>query len=291
VTDESHAGNLPIPGPADREHFLAAQARNRRATWRLSALPRSAAKLVGRWLKKPKAIALATSRAQRYGDGDPRPKGPMKKAVIGCVIVMALLGVAAAVASYMAYRKVTATVAGFSQLGTVPELDRSIRTQASYDPPRSGEPSQAQVERLVQVQQAVRARLGTRVGEFERKYHTLLQKDSAAVTDIPALVSAYSDLAAGYVDAKRVQVEALNEAGFSLEEYRWVKRQTYGALGMPMMDLDVARMVTYVKNGRAPVQPDYRLPVGPTGSPASQKLVEPYRKTLEANAGIAFFGL
>jgi len=28
----------PVPGPADREHFFAAQARNRRATWRLTAL-------------------------------------------------------------------------------------------------------------------------------------------------------------------------------------------------------------------------------------------------------------
>jgi Zn-dependent protease with chaperone function len=38
VTDESHGGNLAVPGPADREHFFAAQARNRRATWRLTAL-------------------------------------------------------------------------------------------------------------------------------------------------------------------------------------------------------------------------------------------------------------
>ena len=28
----------PVPGPVDREHFFAAQARNRRATWRLTAL-------------------------------------------------------------------------------------------------------------------------------------------------------------------------------------------------------------------------------------------------------------
>ncbi len=28
----------PVPGPSDREHFFAAQARNRRATWRLTAL-------------------------------------------------------------------------------------------------------------------------------------------------------------------------------------------------------------------------------------------------------------
>ncbi len=47
VTDESHGGNLAVPGPADREHFLAAQARNRRATWRLTALAPLAVVLMG----------------------------------------------------------------------------------------------------------------------------------------------------------------------------------------------------------------------------------------------------
>ncbi|MBA2459673.1 MAG: hypothetical protein H0V43_12075 [Gemmatimonadales bacterium] len=38
ATDAPDRPWRPVPGPTDPEHFFAAQARNRRATWRLSAL-------------------------------------------------------------------------------------------------------------------------------------------------------------------------------------------------------------------------------------------------------------
>lgn len=215
----------------------------------------------------------------------------MKKAVIGCLVVMVVLAVGAAAASYMVYRKVGSTMAGFAELATVPDLDRSVRNQASYVPPASGELSQSQVRRFLGVQQAVRARLGHRAKEFERRYQTLLEKDSATVADLPELVSAYRDLATGYVDGKRAQVAALNDGGFSLAEYRWVRTQMYAAVGMPMMDLDVARLVDDVRSGRTPAQPKAALQLGPSGPPATLRLVEPHRKVLEENAGLAFFGL
>lgn len=62
-------------------------------------------------------------------------------------------------------------------------------------------------------------------------------------------------------------------------------------LGMPMMDLDIAGMIEDVRNGRQPTQPDRTLPVGPTGPPATRKLVSTHHKELEDNAPLAFFGL
>jgi hypothetical protein len=215
----------------------------------------------------------------------------MKKLAIGCAVILGLGAAGAAASSYYAYHKVTSAFAGFAELGTLPELERSVRKQGTYTPPASGEPSPAQLERLLQVQQAVRTRLGARADEIERRYRKLLAKDSATVVDAPEIISAYRDLAAAYVDAKRAQVDALNRAGFSLEEYRWTRLQVYSALGMPLMDLDVAGMIADVKQGRQPAMPVYQMTVGPTGSPAVQKLVEPHRKVLEANAGLAFFGL
>jgi hypothetical protein len=215
----------------------------------------------------------------------------MKKLVIGCAVLLALGIAGAAGASYFAYRKVTSAFAGFAELGSIPERERSIRKQAPYTPPPSGEPSRTQVERLLEIQQAVRVRLGTGADEIERRYHRLLAKDSATVVDLPELVSAYRDLAAAYVDAKRAQVDALNRAGRSLEEYRWTRSQVYAALGVPLMDLDVSQIIEDGKAGRQPVAPVYRMTVGPTGSPAVQRLVEPHRKVLEANVGLAFFGL
>ncbi|MGH7630267.1 MAG: hypothetical protein ACREOF_12990 [Gemmatimonadales bacterium] len=110
----------------------------------------------------------------------------MKRAVIGCLVVVVVLAVGAAAASYMVYRKVSTTMAGFAELGSVPDLERSVRNQAPFVPPPSGELSERQVQRFMGVQQAVRTRLGERAGDFERKYQALLAKDSATVFDVPS---------------------------------------------------------------------------------------------------------
>ena len=218
----------------------------------------------------------------------------MKKLAIGCAVVLGIVLVGAIGAGYFISNKVGSAVSGFAQLGSLPQLEKSVRKQGSYTPPASGEPSQAQLDRLLQVQQTVRTRLGTRAEEMERRYHELLQKKNATAVDAPEIISAYRDLAAAYMDAKRAQVDALNQAGISMAEYRWTRSKAYAALGIPLMDFDVARIVEDIKSGREPDSTAFQMtvvPAGPTGSPAMLKLVEPHRKALEANAGLAFFGL
>ena len=215
----------------------------------------------------------------------------MKKLLIGCLVLAVVLAVTAGAASYYLYRKVDSTISGFKELGTVPELERSVRNKTPFTPPASGELTGAQLDRYLAVQQQVRARLGAGAAEIEQKYKTLLAKDSATIVDAPAIISAYRDLAKTYVEAKRAQVAALNDAGLSLAEYRWVRRQAYAGIGMPLMELDVAQIMADVKAGRTPAQPSPSLNLAPTAQPATVKLVEPHRKTLEANAGLAFFGL
>jgi hypothetical protein len=215
----------------------------------------------------------------------------MKKVAIGCAVLLVLGMVGAGGASYVTYRKVSSTFAGFAELGSLPELERSVRNQRPFEPPAAGEPSREQVDRLLEIQQAVRARLGERADQIEHRYRRLLAKDSATAVDLPELISAYRDLAAAYVDAKRAQVDALNRAGLSLEEYRWTRSRAYAALGVPLMDVDVSRIIEDVKAGRQPAEPAYRLTEVSTGSPDVRKLVEPHRNALEANVGLAFFGL
>jgi hypothetical protein len=220
----------------------------------------------------------------------PYVEAGMKKLLIGCLVLAVVLAVTAGAASYYLYRKVDSTISGFKELGTVPELERSVRNK-TFSPPSSGALTQAQLDRYLAVQQEVRVRLGTGASEIERKYKTLLAKDSATITDAPELVAAYRDLAKTYVAAKRAQVDALNDAGLSLEEYRWVRRQAYAGLGMPLVEMDVARIMEDIKAGRTPEQPTPTMNLAPMASPVTAKLVAPHRKTLEANAGLAFFGL
>lgn len=215
----------------------------------------------------------------------------MKKLAIGCAVLMLVGVVGAGGASYFAYRKVSSTFAGFAELATLPEIEREVRHQRPFTPPASGEPSQGQLDRLLAVQQAVRARLGDRAQMIERRYQRLLAKDSVTAVDLPELVSAYRDLAGAYVDAKRAQVEALNRAGLSLEEYRWTRSRVYAALGMPLVDVDVARIIDDVKAGREPGMPGVRPTPPSSASPMFRQRVEPHRKALGSNVGLAFFGL
>jgi hypothetical protein len=215
----------------------------------------------------------------------------MKKLAIGCAVLMLVGVVGAGGASWFAYRKVSSTFTGFAELGTLPEIERGVRLQRPFTPPPGGEPSQGQIARLLAVQQAVRARLGARAQVIERRYQRLLAKDSVTALDLPELVGAYRDLAGAYVDAKRAQVDALNRAGLSLEEYRWTRSRAYAALGMPLLDVDVARIIDDVKAGRQPDMPGVHLTAPSGASPLFRQRLEQHRKTLGSNVGLAFFGL
>jgi hypothetical protein len=216
----------------------------------------------------------------------------MKKLAIGCLIVLVFAGVVVAGVSYYAYRQARAMFAQFAELGQVPEIEQSVRNKGAFVAPASDELTPNQVERLVKVQSRVRQRLGERFGEFQRKYKALADKDNATIADAPALLAAYRDVAAGWLDAKRSQVDALNETGLSLQEYRWIREQTYKALGVPFMDFDVGKIVEEIRTGGTVVEPGkISGAIGPSGPESNRKLVETYRKPLEENLALAAFGL
>ena len=217
----------------------------------------------------------------------------MKKIAVGCGVVALLLLIGAAVATYFIVNKVQSTVAEFSALGEVPEIERGVRNKEMFSPPPSAELTEPQVTRFVKVQQQVRSLVGTRFAEFETKYKELserMNRNEGTVLDAPAVIGAYKDLAQTFVAAKRAQVEALNDAGLSLDEYRWIRTQAYAALGIPVGEFDVSKVIDDLREGRQPQQPG-GVVVGPSGPEVNRSLVEPHRKTLEDNAALPFFGL
>jgi hypothetical protein len=217
----------------------------------------------------------------------------MKKLAVGCGILAILALIAAAVATYFVVNKVQSTVAEFAALGEIPQIERGVRNQDPFTPPPSEELTASQVTRFVQVQKQTRALVGTRFAEFEAKYQDLsarMNSDQGTVLDAPAVFNAYRDLAQAFLDAKRAQVAALNDVGLSLEEYRWIRTQAYAALGVPISDFDMSRMIEDIKEGRQP-RTTGGVAVGPSGPDANKAMVEPHRKDLEANAALPFFGL
>ena len=217
----------------------------------------------------------------------------MKKLAIGCGVVLVIGMIAGAGVGYYVYRKAQALYTEVAQLGQLPEIERGVKARGEYAPPSSGELTKTQIERLVRVQSSVRQRLGQDFAAMEKKYKTLADKDNANITDVPALMAAYRDLASAWIAAKRSQVDALNAAGLSLHEYRWIREQAYRALGIPYMDFDVGMIVDHIRSGSSGSIEPGRIggSIGPGGPESNRKLIEPFRKQLEDNLPLASFGL
>ena len=216
----------------------------------------------------------------------------MKKVALGCGIALLITGVAVSIAAYYIYRQVSTAVTQFAELAQVPDLERSVRNHEPFVPPASEELSDSQIEKLMQVQSEVRRVLGERMAAFEAKYKSMTGKESASISDAPALLRAYSDLAATWLDAKRGQVEALNAAGLSLDEYRWVRHQAYRAIGMAYVDLDIGRLVDEARRGITSETSGELLGALEPGGPESNRTrLEKFKKQLEENLALASFGL
>jgi len=215
----------------------------------------------------------------------------IKKIAIGCGLALLLTGIAAAGLAYYAYRQVSGTFTQFAALAEAPELEKSVRNREVFVPPASEELTDAQVEKLVKVQADVRKRLGDRMAAFEAQYKTLVDKKEASLTDGPEILQAYADLATVWIDAKRGQVEALNVTGLSLDEYRWIRDQSYRALGQPYVDMDLSKILENAKSGGESGVGEMRGALGPEGPAANQARVAKFKKMLQDNLALASFGL
>jgi hypothetical protein len=216
----------------------------------------------------------------------------MKKVAIGCLVVFVVVGIAVVGIGYYGYLKVKDTVAQLGELQKVPEIERGVRVKTPFTVPASGELTAAQVDRFMTVTTKVRERLGQDMAAFDRHYKTLAAKKDFTAADMPWLLSAYRDMATGWLNAKRAQVDALNEVGLSLDEYRWIRSESYRALGMPFVDVDFARIAEQARSGGPPSAPVMigGAFTGP-GPTLNLKLVERHRKQLEDYMPLASFGL
>jgi hypothetical protein len=230
-----------------------------------------------------------------------------KKIALGCALVVALLVVLVAAAGFWIWHRHGDDLreglenAGemietgqsyreaFSKLGDIAELDRDIESNPDFAPPADGELSAEQVDRLLAVQRRVRADMGGRLEEFRARYEG---RDDVSVSEALEGLSELGDLA---VEAKRLQVEAVNDSGFSREEYAWVKRQAYLAVGFSDVAIDLNAIGDAVRRG------DYQEAVDEMNERKAERdsavpvqnaaLVGPHRDELEEWFPLALLGL
>lgn len=159
----------------------------------------------------------------------------MGKFLAGCLVVLVLVVVAGAGVGYFMFLKPGMDFAGdvvkFGQ--EFQEINQRLEDRSDFNPPSDGRLDEERFQRFLAAQRQMRQRLAARLGELEEKYETIQAELDAADAEpsIRQMAGAYRDLGDLLLEAKRAQVDAINEQGFSLEEYTWVRNRVYRAIG------------------------------------------------------------
>lgn len=223
----------------------------------------------------------------------------MKKLFAGCLVVVALGVVALAVAGFFAWRMAQPYIenadeymAGFRRVGDLEALDRKVANTTPYAPSGSGELSGAQVDRFVRVQGQVRGALGVRFTDLQSKYRQIDAEigEGQRTLSFAEAATALSELSGLVVDARRLQVEALNAEGFSQGEYSWVRTRIYQAAGIEATGFSLDDLQRFAREGRGEGIdiPDVTFPEIPA---RNRELVRPHIAKLKEWVPLAFFGL
>jgi hypothetical protein len=199
---------------------------------------------------------------------------------------LVFLGLAGWAAYSFLIRPAQALVNDFRQIVL---LDRQVERQTAFTPPANNLLSSDQVQRMLRVQRTVRQQLGERFQRVEARLNQLANQQVGQLTlDYRAALDLFRDSRGLVLDAKRIQVEALNAQGFSLEEYNWVRSQVYAALGLGLPNLDPGEILRQIGTGNFNPRVDLLVVEAPA---ANVQLVEPFRQELKAYYPLTWFGL
>ncbi|HRN18290.1 MAG TPA: hypothetical protein PLU66_04320 [Trueperaceae bacterium] len=206
-----------------------------------------------------------------------------KKFALGCLIVaIAVIVVGGGAAYFYVIRPLTNTVKAATELGRISEIEGGVKNKRSFAAPSDGELKASDVERYLSVTRAVSAGLKGKAEELQTKYSQLVDDDRNP--SVRQVIDAYADIIRLVVQAKELQVKALNAEGFSLAEYSWVRREVYQAAGLGYHALDL----TALSEGEVDEDQDTVLPEAP---PKNVELVAPHTDELNEYMPLAVFGL
>lgn len=206
--------------------------------------------------------------------------------MLGCLGFLLFLGIGGWAAYNWLVRPAQILVNDFRQ---IIEMDKTVVKQTAYTPPTNGQISTAQLERFLKVERQVRSQLGARYQTLETRLNQLANQQAGKTNlDYRAALDLFRDSGSLVVDAKKLQISALNQQGFSAEEYRWVRGQIYSALGFGIPQLDTQEILRQI--GKGDFKPNIDLQLTKQ-NPANARLAEPYRSELTTYYPFTWFGL
>lgn len=205
----------------------------------------------------------------------------MPKFLVGCLVVIAVLVVGGGTAGYFLVFKPAWEFASDveSLVSEYAELNEQIETTENYQPPGDGSIDDEQFQRFLVAQRDMREHMEGRMDELKETLESM-QEDMDAEdreASITEMATAYRGLGELLIDAKRAQVEALNRYNFSLEEYLYVRNQTYRALGEEVAVAAFGDQADQARNRQVPDE--------------TVELVSQHREELMENYAFAWFGI
>jgi len=216
----------------------------------------------------------------------------MKKVLVGCLIFLVVAVVLAAVGGYyFIYRPARSYIASFQQIGDVREIEGGITNKTPFSAPEGGLLTEAQVNRFLEAAGQIHARLGARAQQLKAKYDEMeIGREGRSDASFSEALGAFKDFVEFFVDGKRAQVDALNKAGFSLDEYNWVKEQVYASAGLLLSQIDLTELGR-AASGEPPDLEPKQSDIGGEIPEQNRSLVAPHVEKLKEYLAFGFFGL
>jgi len=214
----------------------------------------------------------------------------MKKTSMALLITGAVLLLVVAAAATVFYVRVYRPVGSplMAMAGGKSLEERRLRNRAEFLPPPSGEVTADQAARFAVVEEEVQKRLADRIAILARNQADLERASETHALSVSTTLRAFRDIKAIYLDAKVAQIDAMNRANFSKEEFEWVRKQLYSGAGLRFAQLDVSEVLAGVPDATVVVR---RFAANGQAVEQNQRLARPNAAKLEAWAVLGFFGL
>lgn len=198
----------------------------------------------------------------------------MKKGLIGCLIVGLVIIVFGAGAAYwFVWRPLahagSAVIQNAQDFAKAADVEKSVKNQSPYVIPADGKLTPAQVQSFVAIQEFLSTTMGKDFDTLKQKYDAIEaeHKQDGKDADLSQVMGAYSDMSGLILKARQAQVDGINQQGMSLEEFRWVRQQSYAAL--PFIEMtpeqvkqatEIAPAATQMPAAAASIPTDSHLP-------------------------------
>ncbi len=170
--------------------------------------------------------------------------GSRNRFIGGCLIAVAVLVVLLAGAAWWFVGRPISQVARSAQeLSRIGSMDVQLDNRSQFAAPADGLLAEEQVTRYMAVLESIRLDMEARFRQLEQRYEQV-GTERPTLMDIPRMAGAYADFIGLLGDARRAQIDALNEQGFSQSEYAWTRREVLRAAGLQGADYDIGNFLT-----------------------------------------------